>query len=388
MKKPARSGSLSSLRRANVKEVLSVLRRFGGMTQVELADASNLSTATISSIVRQLTAEGVVDTKSVSRNGRHALYVALARRGGICAGISLGRMDLCLALGDASGQVLCEKSLPLAARQQTDTTVIKAMEMLREMVEMVGGQMGDLKEETVALPFPLYPGAEPEAAADHAQTALPGWDRGGLAERFRQGTGIEPHIRNDAHMACLAQVRELGSGRTDTLYVHADYDIGGALFLDGRVYSGARGLAGALGHIQVDPNGSVCTCGRRGCLNTVAGMDHLADLLRPARGAVSLRDIVDDADRGDLVCIRLIEDAAASIASAVEPVVTAFDCEQVVVGGRMTQVDSFLVAFSQKLHKIMFPLNMERSVVAGPYGEDAVARGSMLDASIRMLAER
>ena len=381
MSRTTRSGSLSSLRQANVSQVLSVLQRFGGMTQIELADATNLSTATISSIVRELTEKGKVDTTSVSRNGRHALYVTLAQQGGIAAGVSIGRLDLRIVLGDSSGKVLSEKQMPLPPRHQPDSTVIRALGLLREMAELVGAEASDFKQITVALPAPIdVDGGAP------VPEIMPGWNSKEIAERVERGTGVRPILENDANMACLAQVQNPELRREDIIYVHADYEIGGALFFDGKLHRGRSGLAGELGHIQVDPNGAVCTCGRRGCLNTVASAVHLTSLLRPSRGEMSLRDIVSDAKRGDLVCMRLIEDAASQVARAIEPVVTAFDPSVIVIGGKLSQAgDGFLVAFSQTLNKIMFPVMASRRIVLGQYGDDAVSRGAMLSAANRII---
>ncbi|OZG62711.1 NagC family transcriptional regulator [Bifidobacterium lemurum] len=377
----ARSGSLSSLRHANVSQVLSVLQRFGGMTQIELADATNLSTATISSIVRELTEKGKVETQSVSRNGRHALYVSLAQQGGIVAGISIGRLDLCIILGDSSGEILCAKQMPLPPRHQPDTTVIRALELLREMLDLVGFPITQLKQITLALPAPidlLGNIAVPEV--------MPGWDCGEVANRFERGTGVRPVIENDANMACLSQMRDSELNKQDIVYVHADYEIGGAIYIAGKIYRGCSGLAGEIGHVQVDANGAVCTCGRRGCLNTVASAAHLTSLLRPSRGEMSLRDIVSEAKHGDLVCMRLIEDAAVQVALAVEPTIASVDPGAIVVGGKLAQAgDGFLVAFSQALNKVMFPVMANRSIVLGQHGDDAVARGAMLSAANRII---
>ena len=187
-------------------------------------------------------------------------------------------------------------------------------------------------------------------------------------------------------MACLAQVQDPELRKQDVVYVHADYEIGGALYIGGKLHKGQSGMAGEVGHVQVDPNGAVCTCGRRGCLNTVASASHLAALLRPSRGEVSLRDIVADARRGDLVCMRLIEDAAVQVARAFEPVVTAFDPGTIVVGGALSQAgDGFIVSFGQALSKAMFPVLSDRCIMLGHCGDAAVPRGAMICAANRII---
>lgn len=376
-----RSGSLSSLRQSNIARVLSVLQRFGGMTQVELADATNLSAATISSIVRELTSKKKVETTSVSRNGRHALYVTLTQQGGLVAGVSIGALDLRIALGDGSGKILNEKHMPLPLRHQPDTTIIQALSLLHEMVELVGFQLVNLKQVTIALPAPIN--LQGEVAVPEI---MPGWNGTQIADRFERGLGVRPVIENDANMACLAQVQDLELRKQDVVYVHADYEIGGALYINGKLHKGQSGMAGEIGHMQVDPNGAVCACGRRGCLNTVASASHLTSLLKPSRGEMSLRDIVSDARRGDLVCMRLIEDAAIQVARAVEPVITAFDPGTILVGGTLSQAgDGFMVSFGQALNKVMFPVLSDRCIMLGRYGDDAVSRGAMISAANRII---
>ena len=376
-----RSGSLSSLRQSNIAQVLSVLQRFGGMTQVELADATNLSTATISSIVRELSSKEKVETTSVSRNGRHALYVTLAQQGGLAAGVSIGALDLRITLGDSSGKILSEKQMPLPLRHQPDSTMTQALSLLREMIERIGSQLANLKQVTIALPAPVNLQGE-VAVSD----TMPGWKGVQIADRFERGLGVRPVVENDANMACLAQVQDPELRKQDVVYVHADYEIGGALYIRGKLYKGQSGMAGEIGHVQVDPNGAVCTCGRRGCLNTVASASHLSALLRPSRGEVSLRDIVADARRGDLVCMRLIEDAAIQVARAIEPVVTAFDPGTIVVGGALSQAgDGFIVSFGQALNKAMFPVLSDRCIMLGHCGDAAVPRGAMISAANRII---
>ena len=377
-------GSLTSLRQRNVTQVLSVLRRQGGMTQVELADMTHLSTATISSIVRELTDKGKVQTTSVSRNGRHALFVSLATDDAIVVGISIESNDLYVVLGDASHGVLSAKHLPLAGRHQSDTTMIRMLELLREMVDAAERELADIKSAVIALPVPID-----NAGHIVVPEIMPGWSAEEIADGFFAGTGVRPFIANDADMACIAQMRAVGAElHDDMVYIHADNEIGGAIVVNGDLYRGGSGLAGEFGHIQVDPNGSICSCGRRGCLNTVVGGHTLRSLLLPTRGDMTLRDIINDALAGDAACLRLMEEVASKIAKAVEPVISSFDPQLVVLGGRLSRVgDSFLTSFGQTLTRQMFPMQVDREVVLGRAGEDASAVGAMYLAASRITVE-
>ena len=107
------AGSQSSLREANRQLVVETVKRYGGLTQVELAEATGLSQATVSTIVRELYAAGVVDTVATTRSGRRAQMVTLARRVGLAVGVHVGHRSLRVVLGDFTHEVIAEQSLPL-----------------------------------------------------------------------------------------------------------------------------------------------------------------------------------------------------------------------------------------------------------------------------------
>ena len=110
------SGSQSSLREANRALIVETVQRHGGLTQVELAGATGLSAATISTIVKELLGAGVVDTRNTTRSGRRAQMVTIAHRVGLAVGIHIGHRQLRIALGDVMHEVVAEQVLPLPSR--------------------------------------------------------------------------------------------------------------------------------------------------------------------------------------------------------------------------------------------------------------------------------
>lgn len=376
-------GSLTSLRQRNVSTVLKVLRQHGGMTQVELAEATLLSTATISSIVRELSEKNEVETTSVSRNGRHAWLVTLAAGSSLAAGISIDDHGISIATGDANHGVVSSRFLPLAGLQQLDTTLIRLIGFLREMLEEMGRGLGELKAIVVALPAPLD--GQGNAVIPNM---LPGWSEGMFSEAFVSATGKAPSLIGVSDASCRAYLETSGGvhSRVDTLYIHADDVISGSLVLNGKIYHGSNGVIGQFGHLQVDPNGAVCACGRRGCLNTVVGAPALRTLMMPSRGDLTLRDILNDARDGDTASLRLMEEVAETIARTVEPVVSMLGPDEVVIGGSMAKVGKpFFDAFAYTLDRQSFPAGKSWSVVPGPEDALDVARGALFIATDKVM---
>jgi predicted NBD/HSP70 family sugar kinase len=350
------------------------------MAQVELAKATNLSTATISSLVREMSENGIVNTTSISRNNRHALYVTIANNGKIAVGVSIGKVEIRIVLGNTSHEVLSEKYFPLAENHKSDTSIVQSIVLIRDMIENIGAHISDVASVTIALPAPIdYDGniAVPEI--------FQGWDTNNVRDRFEHAFGLVPVIENDANMACIAELRnpELNMP-SNFLYIYADYLIGGAYVVNSSLFRGGKGISGEFGHIQADPAGPICECGRRGCLNTLAGANHLAAMLRETRGNISIRDVFDLAESGDMGCLRLVQDTAEIIAKTIEPVVSSFDTDAIIIGGKFSSIDLFVESFIQTIKKIMFPSWSDKRIVSASAGESATALGAMISSADRI----
>lgn len=110
--------SQTSLREANRANLLASIHKFGAMTQVELAEVTGLSTATVSTLVHQLVDEDQLETKSTVRNGRRATLVTLARHQGLGVGLWIARRHLTLSIVDFSKSIIAEHTLPPAVGPQ------------------------------------------------------------------------------------------------------------------------------------------------------------------------------------------------------------------------------------------------------------------------------
>jgi predicted NBD/HSP70 family sugar kinase len=117
------------------------------------------------------------------------------------------------------------------------------------------------------------------------------------------------------------------------VYVKFATGIGAGILLGGRLYRGASGIAGEIGHVIVDPDGVVCRCGNRGCLETVAAAPALVDLLRRSYGAdFSTAEMLAGSAVGNVACHRVMADAGRAIGRALADLVTCLNPSLIVVG--------------------------------------------------------
>lgn len=334
------AGSQASLREVNTARVVDTVKKYGHITQVELVAATGLSPATISNIVKQLHAQGVVETRNTVRTGRRAQMVTLARTTALAVGVSIGSRDLRVEVSDATREVRAGEVLPLPVDHRADTTLDRTALLIMELIEGLGADLGEVAGIGVALPAPVDP-------VTHKITVpgiMRGWEGLDVVDVLSSRLNRPVLVENDANAGAIAEAR-YGAlrGVADAIYVRASHQTGAGILIGGRLHRGPGGTAGEIGHVQVDPQGSICRCGGRGCLNTVIGADALTDLLRISRGSLALHDIISLADEGDPGCRQVITDAGRALGSALADLAVLVNPRAVVVGGELAQAGELLL---------------------------------------------
>ncbi|MEO8907037.1 MAG: ROK family transcriptional regulator, partial [Microbacteriaceae bacterium] len=256
-------GSQTSLREANRARIVDAVKKFGGLTQVELAGTTGLSPATVSNIVKELAGSGMLHTAPSTRSGRRAQYVTLAHSLGLVVGVHFATRHLRVVLSDVTHTVLAEKHMPLAKDHRADNELDKVALLLADMLEAVDARRDEVLAIGIALPAPLS-----RTSGTTARTGIMrGWDGINVADVMRTRLRIPVYVDNAANLAALAELR-LGAARTrsDVVLVEVGDGIGAGLIIGGQIIRGHSGVAGEFGHTTIREDGPVCRCGNRGCL--------------------------------------------------------------------------------------------------------------------------
>lgn len=204
-----------------------------------------------------------------------------------------------------------------------------------------------------------------------------------LAVRAQQALGVPFRVENDVKAAALgaAALR----GMTGSMaYLNLGTGVAAGIVVDGEIWRGARGTAGEVGHISVDPHGRLCSCGQRGCVETFCGGGALARAWgRP--GALPVRDILDAADAGDAQALALRGDLYRGAAAAVRVLVLSADVETVIIGGGLTALGKRLedgirrsLLADAETSPFMRSLHLHERIEMLPSGSPAAAFGAAL----------
>ncbi|HKT56789.1 MAG TPA: ROK family transcriptional regulator [Microbacterium sp.] len=378
-------GSQASLREANRQRIIDAVKKHGGLTQVELATVTGLSPATVSNIVRELSAGGVVNTSQSIRSGRRAQHVTIAHAVGLVAGVHFAARHMRIAVGDVSATIVAENHMPLARDHRADNEMDRVTILLADMLDSLDAGLPDLIALGISIPAPI----DTATGVIARPGIMRGWDGLPIAETMERRIQRPVFADNAANLSALAEHR-LGAarGKEDSVFVEVDDGVGAGIVIGGHLYRGGSGTAGELGHTVIRENGPLCRCGNRGCLEAVASGRSLLRDLAEVHGALKLNDIVVKAMSGDDACVRALGDAGQSLGIAIANLCNILAPDRVVVGGEVGRAGEMLLGPIRR--------ELERSVlttpgslpelVPGQLGRRASVMGAILNAAERAQA--
>ena len=174
---------------------------------------------------------------------------------------------------------------------------------------------------------------------------LPTWAGVSLREVFAPIFGCPVFADNESNCAALAEMMwGVAKGQADFLMFKIDLGVGGAIVSRGQVLTGIAGGAGEFGHIMIDPAGPLCRCGNRGCLELYASfVEPLKHASKRFGRMMTVEDVIQLAEEGDIGCRSLIEDTAETAGRGLAMLGTIINPPLIVIGGRMALAGEMLL---------------------------------------------
>ncbi|WP_374008834.1 ROK family transcriptional regulator [Leifsonia sp. LS-T14] len=333
-------GSQGALRHLNQERLVEFLLANGPSTQAELARGTGLSTATVSNIVRDMAAKGVVATSPVTSSGRRALLVQLTDTGDIAVGVDFGRRHVRIVLTTLGYDVLAEEQVALEPGYDVLGAVGEASALLDRMLVDGGHDRESVLAVGVGIPGPI----DRRTGTVLQGAILPEWV--GITRRELEDVfGFPVVVDNDANLGALAEVTwGANRGERNLIFVKIGTGIGAGLILNGQPYYGFLGITGELGHTPVAEHGVICRCGNRGCLETVASTSVMLESLgRGAGRASSTADILRRGLAQDPAVLRVVSDAGTAIGQAIGNIANVINPELVLIGGPLVGLGDALL---------------------------------------------
>jgi predicted NBD/HSP70 family sugar kinase len=227
------------------------------------------------------------------------------------------------------------------------------------------------------------PGMVDSVSGDVAHAVNLGVERLELGGELAGRLGVGVRVENDVKAAALGAYHLLGLSGT-MAYLNLGTGMAAGIVVDGRLWRGASGIAGEIGHLPVDPAGALCACGQRGCIETTASGSAIARQW-PTDDPFPARSVFAAAAAGDTEARAIAARLAEGIASAVRVLVLTVDVEHVVIGGGLSHLGERLLSdVHEVLEKwggtspFLASLALPRRVRLVPEGSPVAALGAAL----------
>jgi len=316
--------------------ILSAIRAHGPLTRAQLARAASLAPSTVTEVVQALAAERtLVETEIVRseqrRTGPKSRALAFEPSLSATVGVDFGFRTVRALVADASGTPLADGRAELPADYGADEGLRIARQLVDEVIDRAG--VPRPPNAGVAVPGPI----DTQHQEVVASSILPGW-AGYDSAAFESALGLPVILENDANLAALGE-HTYGAGRgvANTLTIKFHSGIGAGVILHDRLVSGIRGGAGEIGHVEVDPQGPLCRCGKRGCLDTFASVPAILATLRPHREVDSVGELLALLEAGDAGAERCIRDAALAVGRVASTAALLLAPERIIIVGAMAR---------------------------------------------------
>lgn len=340
-------------RRHHRSMVLQQLFAEGPASRADLARSSGLTRVTVSELVGELLADGLVEelgAPAESRVGKPPTLVGLVPDARHILAIDLSVDDQVVgAVVNLAGAVVTRDARALEGRRGDE-----AVEAVRTFAaDLIRDSTTPLLGVGVASPGVV----SPEGVVLDAPNL--GWRDVKLAETLGAALGHPVYVANDANIAVLGEFTFGGGAEGGLMLLRLSTGVGAGLVLGGSLLHGHGGAAGEIGHVRVEEDGAACACGRRGCLETYLSVPRLR------------RRIVDDGPD------RVLTDAARHLAEALAPVVATLNLGEVVLSGPLDLVEPLALAAAPLIRERVMPVTAEHFVVrATTLGDDGVIVGA------------
>lgn len=329
------------------------LLRDGGRSRAELGDDVELSRSKLNLELDRLIEVGLVEQAGLaaSRGGRRSGMVRLSPTIRF-AGIDIGATSIDVAVTNGELEILGHVSEQCDVRQGPARVLDRAMELLRKLREQ--RLFTQLNGAGVGVPGPVS-FAE---GVPVAPPIMPGWDRFPVRDMISQELGCPSKVDNDVNLMALGELHAgLARQVDDFLLIKFGTGVGCGIVVDGKIYRGVSGSAGDIGHMRVDDQGPVCTCGNTGCLEAYFSGAALArEAVRVAprssylterldvAGSLTAEDVAAAATLGDPVALQLIRDGGRQAGQVLAGLVSFFNPGLMIIAGGVARLGHVLLA--------------------------------------------
>ncbi|HEX8221264.1 MAG TPA: ROK family protein [Chloroflexia bacterium] len=288
----------------------------------------------------------------------------------LLVGVDVGGTKVAVLVADRQHRVLGQATLPTVL-DGAEGTLGGILAAIRQALGAAGARTSDVAAIGLGVPGRV----DTESGVVRHAVNL-GWHELAVGERITRELGVPCLLENDVRLAAMGTLRYLGGAAPASLvYLSVGTGIAAGVVLDGKIYRGAHGMAGEIGHMVIEPDGPRCACGTRGCLEALAAGPAIARLGEEAATGtwdtllrnytpVTAEAVYEAAGSGDRGALEITRTAGRYLALAIQQLVMAYDVECILLGGGVShQGEAFLQPILRELERLRHDSALARELL-------------------------
>jgi predicted NBD/HSP70 family sugar kinase len=385
----------TTVRRANLGIVLQQIASGQPRSRARVAADTGLTRGTVSSLVGELIDLDLLretgEDEHSGRVGRPAQTLELGDRI-VAVGLEVNVDYLAVCVEDLTGTIRHERHVQTDNRRSRPGPVLSRVARMAEQA-LADARADDLVPVGVAV---ALPGVVEERTGTLLRAPNLGWSEIPVADEIHQRLDDLPvRVDNEANLAALAEHWQgAARGLSDFICVFGEVGVGGGIFVGGELFRGAHGYGSEFGHVTVDPDGPVCSCGATGCLETFVGVEAIA-----RRAGISVgtggrtrnltHELVRRAQKGDRAALDSLAETGRYLGIGLASAVNLLDVEAVLLGGCFGPLAPWLVDDVRRIldERVLSSAWSRCEVRASEFGDGAAVRGAAALTLTAVLAE-
>lgn len=336
------------------RNIIAYMAVNGECTLSELTKELHISVPTITKLVQELVEESIVTDlgKVETLGGRRPNIFGLANSAIYFAGVNVSRDSITLLITDLQNNIIKEESFPDFELLDRPQCMERICSVIENFINTCGIDRGKILGVGVCMPGRV----NPETGRSYKYFTL---NEESLRDTIEHRIGLRVLLENDTRARCYAEYTcGKSKDESNVIYLHLGRGVAIGIVVDGKLYYGKSGFAGEFGHIPFFNNELICSCGKKGCLETeVSGMaleEKMSRLIESGvntilreqydrEKSIHIDDIIAAARNDDNLSIELIEEAGEKTGKAVAFLINIFNPETVIVGGNLAAAGDYIM---------------------------------------------
>lgn len=352
--------------------IVELIARGEATSRSDLARSLGIAPSTVSLRVQDLVDTGILreDGQGQSSGGRRPRRLSLGGTQRRVLAAELGGEHARLGLLDLAGRLHRTQTIPITIADGPEATLGLVEAGFRDLAAGA-----EIRAMGIALPGPV----DFQTGSVDQPSRMPGWPGFRVGDALSERFGVPAAVDNDANLMALGEHHHTLARDQHSITVKAGTAIGSGIIVAGSVHRGATAAAGDITHTRIAEAGDIpCSCGNRGCLETIASGAGLVRQMRERDADVTgAADVLDRARNGDPIATTLVRTAGTHLGQVLSGVVNFFNPHAVFLTGSMSASEPFLAAVRSRVYEACHPLATQTlRIESARTGPDAALYGA------------